>query len=144
MFGGWHWTMLLLCLVAIASVMGSWQGVFRAIQIARGKFLSSMVNLHAFSTVRILISYISISIRLASDRNSIDGVHEPLLSRTHLECRHLNRTGRRGRPVQLRSRTHQQAALIDTMVRIPLDLDGAIARSKDDSADVSASASVSQ
>lgn len=37
-------------------------------------------------------------------------------------------------------------ALIDTMVRIPLDLDGAIARSKDDSAaDTSASAaSVSQ
>lgn len=32
-------------------------------------------------------------------------------------------------------------ALIDTMVRIPLDLDGAIARSKDESADVSASVS---
>lgn len=34
-------------------------------------------------------------------------------------------------------------ALIDTMVRIPIDLDGALARSKDEAADTSASASIS-
>lgn len=31
-------------LAAIASVMGSWQGVFRAIQIARGKLLSLLLT----------------------------------------------------------------------------------------------------
>ncbi|SJX60671.1 uncharacterized protein SRS1_11899 [Sporisorium reilianum f. sp. reilianum] len=95
---------------SIASVMGSWQGVFRAIQIARA------------STVFMNPS--------ASDANSSSA------DTSTEEDDDLYTYG---------PATTSKPALIDTMVRLPLDLDGAISRSKDDSAaDSSASVSVSQ
>ncbi|CDS00630.1 hypothetical protein [Sporisorium scitamineum] len=86
---------------SIASVMGSWQGVFRAIQIARA----------------------------ATDANSSADTSTE-------EDDDLYTYG---------PATTSKPALIDTMVRLPLDLDGAISRSKDDgAADSSASVSASQ
>ncbi|GAC99365.1 DASH complex subunit Dad2 [Pseudozyma hubeiensis SY62] len=99
--------------IAIASVMGSWQGVFRAIQIAR----ASTVFMNPPSTE-------PTSADTSAEQDSDDDLYNYGPAPT------------------------SKPALIDTMVRIPIDLDDAIARSKDETnaaADSSeACASVSQ
>ncbi|TKY90846.1 hypothetical protein EX895_000844 [Sporisorium graminicola] len=92
---------------SIASVMGSWQGVFRAIQIARASTVFTNPS--------------------ATDANSSADTSTE-------EDDDLYTYG---------PASTSKPALIDTMVRLPLDLDGAISRSKDDSA-ADSSASVSQ
>ncbi|KAJ1030084.1 hypothetical protein NDA16_000997 [Ustilago loliicola] len=95
---------------SIASVMGSWQGVFRAIQIARASTVFMNPN--------------------GTEGNSAD---------TSVEQEEDDDDLYNYGPAPT-----SKPALIDTMVRIPIDLDGAISRSKDeDAADSSASVSAS-
>ncbi|SPC63677.1 uncharacterized protein UHOD_00962 [Ustilago sp. UG-2017b] len=96
---------------SIASVMGSWQGVFRAIQIAR----ASTLFMNPGGT---------------EGNNSADTSTEQEEDDDDL--------------YNYGPAPTSKPALIDTMVRIPIDLDGAIARSKDENpADSSASVSAS-
>lgn len=94
---------------SIASVMGSWQGVFRAIQIARASTV--FTNPAAYETK-------------AADTSEEQEEEDDLYNYGPAPT--------------------SKPALIDTMVRIPVDLDGAIARSKDDSALDTSAASISQ
>ncbi|GAC73861.1 hypothetical protein PANT_9c00337 [Moesziomyces antarcticus T-34] len=82
---------------SIASVMGSWQGVFRAIQIARAS-----------------------TVFTNPPTDTAEGAED---TSTEQEEDDLYNYG---------PAPNSKPALIDTMVRIPIDLDGAIARARDD------------
>ncbi|SPO20301.1 uncharacterized protein UTRI_00700_B [Ustilago trichophora] len=94
---------------SIASVMGSWQGVFRAIQIARA---STVFTNPSSATAEPGSADTS-----TEDAESDDDLYNYGPART------------------------SKPALIDTMVRIPIDLDGALARSKDEGAAADSSVS---
>ncbi|SNX81951.1 uncharacterized protein MEPE_00656 [Melanopsichium pennsylvanicum] len=94
---------------SIASVMGSWQGVFRAIQIAR----ASTIFTNPLATT---------STDAGADTSTEQDSDDDLYSYGPAPT--------------------SKPALIDTMVRIPVNLND-IARSKDESGDNSTSASLS-
>lgn len=132
--------------------MGSWQGVFRAIQIARGKlrFPLSFLSPFLLSATEILADLFILPAPVLDlvQRAASTVFTNPTAGTDNADTS----TSEQGDAAEESDddlynygpAPTSKPALIDTMVRIPIDLDGAIARSKDENAaDTSASASVS-